>query len=263
MECSRFTCTVLTGATGGIGQALAERLLSVTDHLIVSGRHEPTLQTLCDRLDPTRTHAVVGDLDHDHARSALVDRVHSLGGCDLLINNAGVNDFHAFATQADSSVEAVIRSNLLTPMLLTRRLLPCLLQSEQAQVINMGSGLGQVGFPGFAAYCASKFGLRGFTEALHREYAGTGLRVRYFAPRATATSINSPAVMAMNQALRAPLDTTDRVADLFMRFLFNQSAMQQVGDAPDPENLADEVARSGVDAFFAQMLPQIQQHLPA
>jgi short-subunit dehydrogenase len=258
----RFSCTVLTGATGGLGQVFAERLAAVSDHLVITGRRQEALNDLCERLGPLHTHTLAGDLNQAQTRTALTDRVRMLGGCDLLIHNAGVNEFHRFSTQSEASIEAVMQANLVTPMLLTRQLLPHMVSAHQAQIVLIGSGLGQVGFPGFAAYCASKFGLRGFSEALQRELANEVLRVRYFAPRATATDINSPEVLAMNQALGAPMDTPQRVADLFMQFLFNDHAMQQVGATAEPEPLADAAQRLGVDTFFAQALPAIQAHLP-
>ncbi|MDP4916304.1 MAG: SDR family NAD(P)-dependent oxidoreductase, partial [Haliea sp.] len=80
--------------------------------------------------------------------------------------------------------------NLMVPMLLIQGLLAAL-QARQGWVVNVGSAFGSIGFPGSAAYSASKFGLRGLTEALRRELAGTGVSLHYLAPRATATEINA------------------------------------------------------------------------
>ena len=98
-------------------------------------------------------------------------------------------------------------------MLLTQELLPLLQEQEDARVINIGSTFGSIGYPGFSAYCASKFGLRGFTEALRRELADTGTRVSYIAPRATRTALNTDTVVAMNDELGTAMDDPSQVAN--------------------------------------------------
>lgn len=91
-------------------------------------------------------------------------------------------------------------------MLLTHALLPLLQRAPEAAVVNVGSAFGALGHPGFTAYCASKFGLRGFTEALARELADGKIRVLYLAPRVTATAMNDSRVEALNTALGHVVD---------------------------------------------------------
>lgn len=79
-------------------------------------------------------------------------------------------------------------------------------------VVNIGSTFGSIGYPGFAAYCASKFALRGFSEALRRELADTRVKVMYIAPRATRTSMNEQSVVAMNDELKVAMDEPAWVA---------------------------------------------------
>ena len=97
-------------------------------------------------------------------------------------------------------------------MLLVHELLPHLKAQPQAHLLNMGSVFGNIGYPGYAAYSASKFAMRGFTEALRRELADTRVRVHYLAPRATRTPINSPAVQRMNAELKVAMDPPEAVA---------------------------------------------------
>ena len=126
-----------------------------------------------------------------------------------MINNAGVSQF---ALTAQQDYPHQIELNLLVPMQLCQMLLPQLQQRPEAVIVNVGSAFGSIGYPGFSGYCASKFGLRGFTEALKRELAASQVRVLYFAPRATDTSINSAAVVEMNQQLGTRMDSPDFVA---------------------------------------------------
>ncbi len=126
-----------------------------------------------------------------------------------MINNAGISQF---ALSAQQDYQQQLQINLLAPMQLCQLLLPQLQQQPEAVIVNVGSAFGSIGYPGFSGYCASKFGLRGFTEALKRELAASPVRVLYFAPRATDTSINSAAVVAMNQQLGTRMDSPEFVA---------------------------------------------------
>ncbi|MDY6949446.1 MAG: SDR family NAD(P)-dependent oxidoreductase [Pseudomonadota bacterium] len=92
-------------------------------------------------------------------------------------------------------------------------------RSAQAHIVNIGSVLGTIGFAGNSVYCATKFGLRGFSEALRRELADTGIKVHYFAPRATRTAFNSDLVDDMNDALGNASDEPADVARSIVRAL--------------------------------------------
>ena len=96
-------------------------------------------------------------------------------------------------------------------MLLCQGLLPLLRNRPEAAIVNIGSTFGSIGHPGFATYCASKFGLRGFTETLRRELADTEVQVYYVAPRATRTDMNSAAVVQLNEELGNAMDPPDVV----------------------------------------------------
>ena len=141
------------------------------------------------------------------------------GGVDILINNAGVSDFGLLEDAEPEAIERAIATNLTAPVDLCRRLLPHLRAREQAQIVNIGSVFGNIGFAGNSVYCATKFGLRGFSEALRRELAGTNVQVRYYAPRATRTSINSSAANAVNDELRIAVDDPQDVAEQVMQLM--------------------------------------------
>ena len=99
------------------------------------------------------------------------------------MHNAGVPSFGPLEPIASpAQMQQVLQTNLLAPMLLTQALLPHLRRLPRAQVICVGSALGRIGLPGFSVYGASKFGLRGFAEALRRELADTPVRVQYPRP---------------------------------------------------------------------------------
>ena len=95
---------------------------------------------------------------------------------------------------------------------MTNALLPHLLKKGKGQIVNLGSIFGSIGFPCFASYSASKFALRGFSEALRRELTGTGIGVTYVAPRFTRTAFNRSAVTRMANALKMNQDDPESVA---------------------------------------------------
>src|SRR6185295_4615375 len=119
--------------------------------------------------------------------------------------------FHEFESQESDAVERLLDVNLLAPIQLTQALLPLLMSAPKAQIINVGSIFGYLGYPGFAVYCATKFGLRGFSQALRRELSDTQIAVRYFAPRAMRTPLTTASISAMNRELNTKEDAPERV----------------------------------------------------
>ena len=114
-------------------------------------------------------------------------------------------------------------------MALTQALLPALLKRPESRVLAVGSTFGSLAHPGFAAYSASKFALRGFIEALGREHADTGLVAQWIAPRATDTAFNPPNVVALNQALKTHVDAVDEVAAQIVQALRAGTRRRQLG----------------------------------
>jgi short-subunit dehydrogenase len=145
-------------------------------------------------------------------RREVLAEAESIGCINLLINAAGVNHFAMLEQLDDSEISAMLAVNITAPICLTKLLLPLLKQADTAMVVNVGSTYGSIGYPGYASYCATKFALRGFSEALRRELADTRVNMLYIAPRATRTSMNSPAAQALNDALKANVDDPQTVA---------------------------------------------------
>ncbi len=148
------------------------------------------------------------DLTSTAEQQGLLQFCQQQGGIDVLINNAGISQFGLCQQQQFSDLVSI---NLLAPMQLCQLFLP-MLHKHKGQILNVGSAFGSIGHPGFTGYCATKFGLRGFTEALQRELAESGVKVKYFAPRATETSINSSDVVQLNQQLGNSMDSPAWVA---------------------------------------------------
>ncbi|MCY1505748.1 3-phenylpropionate-dihydrodiol/cinnamic acid-dihydrodiol dehydrogenase [compost metagenome] len=202
---------LLTGASGGIGLALAEQLCARGAQVLAVSRKRDALAALLGRY-PQQLAWTGADLRQAQGRQRVLDAARAMGGVNLLVNAAGVNRFAMLEQVDDSQIEDMLALNVTATLQLTRALLPLLRQQSHALVVNVGSTYGSIGYPGYAVYCASKFALRGFSEALRRELADTQVNVLYVAPRATRTDMNSQAAMALNAALKVGVDEPGQVA---------------------------------------------------
>lgn len=213
---------LITGASGGIGSAIVAELARRDARLHLVGRDRAPLEELDARHGITDNggSAICGDIALPEGRAAVLAACDRLPRpLDMLINCAGVNDFGLFAEQDVATLERMIAVNVTGPVLLTRALLGHLSRAERGRIVNIGSTFGSIGHPGFVAYCATKFALRGFSEALRRELAGSRVRVDYIAPRATQTALNSRSVCEMNRALGVRMDRPQKVAAAVLRVI--------------------------------------------
>ncbi len=207
---------VLTGASGGIGLAIVTALCASGAHVLAVARHRESLAPLLERY-PLQVFWVSADLTLLADRRKVLASAEAMGGINLLINAAGLNHFAMLEQLDDNDISAMLAVNISAPICLTKILLPQLKQAKSAMVVNIGSTYGSIGYPGYASYCATKFALRGFSEALRRELSDTRVGVLYVAPRATSTSMNSPAAQALNDALKSNVDDPQTVASAVIR----------------------------------------------
>jgi short-subunit dehydrogenase len=231
---------LLTGASGGIGQAAASALVKAGASLMLIGRSSATLSAQVRVLvhehgvDEERVGWRAIDLLNIPELQALADEA-ATWRCNALIHAAGLPGFGPIESISDEEMQQVLHLNLLTPMLLTKALLAHLRAQPAAHVIFIGSALGRLGLPGYSLYSASKFGLRGFAESLRRELADTTVRVQYLGPRATRTDFNSAAVERYNRATGTATDPPSTVAGALLEMLETGQAERFLGF---PEKLA-------------------------
>jgi short-subunit dehydrogenase len=211
---------VLTGAAGGIGSAVARRLASAGATLLLTDLRREPLDRLAAELRPHPAVTVAADISTDAGRAAVAAAAREIGA-NVLINAAGINPFGMFAEQTAAEIGKAFAINTVAPILLCHALLPVLSERPAAQIVNVGSTFGSIGFPGFAAYSATKFAVRGFSEALRRELADSAIRVHYVAPRATSTALATDRVRAMNAELGVGMDSPETVAAAIERVLCN------------------------------------------
>jgi short-subunit dehydrogenase len=253
---------LVTGASGGIGAAIVREIVGRGGQALITGRDARALHDLARSLDADGNCLAVhvADIAKECDRSGLVEAATTWrGGVNVLVNNAGVASFGAFAKMRPEDLEQSFVVNVLAPMQLCRALLPHLQRQSVAHIVNIGSVFGAIGYPGHAAYSATKFALRGFSEALRRELGDGALRIHYLAPRATRTSFNCAAVEELNAQLAVSTDPPERVADAVRRMLETGQAEATIGW---PEKLFVRI--NGllpwlVDRSLARQLPIIQE----
>ncbi|WP_417712874.1 SDR family NAD(P)-dependent oxidoreductase [Pseudophaeobacter arcticus] len=199
---------LITGAGTGIGRALAIEAAHKGFDLILVGRTSSTLDETLSQCSTTQARCIVADVTSAAGRALITQAVD--GRLDILVNNAGVLSVGHLADMADADLQRMADTNLVAPMTLTRDLLPAL-RSAKGRIVNIGSVFGDIAYPFFAGYSASKFGLRGFSDAIRRELSGAGIGVTYIAPRATQTAAES-AFGALVEPLDMTLDTAETVA---------------------------------------------------
>lgn len=252
---------ILTGASGGLGSALAAQLAAAGAALLLTGRDALALARI-DMPDGCEYQCLQADLDSAAGIAATVAAARDFR-VNILINNAGVGGFGLLAEQDWRDVERILAINLAAPVRLTQALLPWLSAQPEAAVVNVGSAFGSIPFAGFAAYSAAKAGLHGFSQALRRELADSAVRVIHVAPRTIDTPINSSAARALNKALGNATDTPQTVAGHIVAMLRDNTPERHIGF---PESLfawLNGFAPSLVDRGVRGKLAKIKQHATA
>jgi NAD(P)-dependent dehydrogenase (short-subunit alcohol dehydrogenase family) len=200
---------IVTGASGGIGRVTAQRLARNGTTVVLAARRADKLEALAAELPGAVARPT--DVRDPQALSALVEQAASLTGrIDGLVNNAGVGGVASVLSE-DDAVEGMIQVNLLAPIRLMRAVVPIMRAQGGGSIVNIGSVAGEVGISG--VYSATKFALRGMTDSVRRELAGTGIGVTLIEPGYIAGAANrnrgrlpGPEIVAaaVEKALRRP-----------------------------------------------------------
>ena len=217
---------LVTGGSRGIGAALARAYAAEGAEVVVAARSVVDLQVVADEVGG---HAVVIDLSDPAAVEGLVPGVEAdLGPIDVLVNNAGVETTDMAAVISPADVRAATRVNLEAPMVLTRYVLPGMLERGSGHIVYLSSIAGTSGFPSMATYCATKAGINNFVASLRMELKGSPIRTTLVAP--------GPVDTRMWDAVENSSASTGRVVDRFNLLRLIPMA--------DPDRLARRVVRA-------------------
>jgi len=181
---------ILTGASSGIGRALAVELVREGAKLVVVARRPERLAELAAETAglPGAIETVAGDVTDAAVRRVAIERASAaFGGLDLAINNAGIGAMGSFAEASPERLRQVMEVNFFAAAELIRESLPMLRKGQRPMVVNVSSVLGYRGIPNYAEYCASKFALQGLSESLRAEFARLGIDLLVVSPARTET----------------------------------------------------------------------------
>lgn len=178
---------LVTGASGGIGAAVARALHAAGAEVALSGTREDPLRALAAELG-SRAHVVPANLAEPAAVEQLgKDAQAALGGLDILVNNAGITRDQLLMRMSDADWQAVLDVNLTAAMRLCRAAMRPMMKARWGRIVNITSVVGATGNPGQTNYAAAKAGLVGFSKSLAAEVASRGITVNAVAPGFIAT----------------------------------------------------------------------------
>jgi 3-oxoacyl-[acyl-carrier protein] reductase len=198
---------LLTGATGGIGGAIAKALHAQGAHVAISGTKAEKLDALASELG-SRVFVLPCDLRDRSAVAKLAeDSDKTLGQTDILVNNAGITHDNLFMRMKDEEWDDVIAVNLTSVFVLTRGILRNMMRRRYGRIVNIASISGVLGNPGQGNYAASKAGLVGMTKSLGREVASRGITANCIAPGFIKTPMTDALTPKQVEAIAAAIPT--------------------------------------------------------
>jgi uncharacterized protein len=220
---------LVTGASSGLGRELARQLVRDRGMTVVAtARRLDRLEALAAELPAGKVVAVAGDLADAEFRARLWGRAEALpGGLDVLVNNAGIGHYAAFADQDPAAWRRIVEVNLVALMDLTARAARHMRGRGAGQIVQVSSVLGFVGLPYSAAYVATKHAVNGLVKSLRYELRGTGVRVWAACPNRTASEFHGVALGRPGEApsiRSAHAEPTERVVRGIVRGLDRRAA---------------------------------------
>jgi 3-oxoacyl-[acyl-carrier protein] reductase len=206
---------LVTGASGGIGAAIARQLHAQGATVVLSGRRQDALAALAEALGG-RTLTVVAELAEPQAADQLIAAAEAEGGVDVLINNAGLTRDSLALRLKDEDWQTVLDVNLSAGFRLIRAVLRGMMRRRWGRVVNITSIVALTGNPGQANYAAAKAGMIGMTKSLAAEVASRGITVNCVAPGLIETAMTDALSEQQRARLleRVPLGRLGSTADV-------------------------------------------------
>ena len=196
---------LITGASGGIGSAIARRLHAAGAKVALSGTRQEPLERLANELGE-RAFILPCNLNDMAAVEALPKQaIDALGSLDILVNNAGITRDNLFMRMSDEEWQTVINVNLTATMKLCKGALRGMMKSRWGRIINISSVVGTTGNPGQGNYAASKAGMVGMSKSLAYEVASRGITVNVVAPGFIATAMTDKLADDRKEAILAQI----------------------------------------------------------
>lgn len=199
---------LVTGATGGIGEAIAAALHRQGATVAITGRREAELARVAEALGGARVIIAPADLADPAAPAALVEKIETeAGGLDILVNNAGFTRDMLALRMGDADWNAVLEVDLTAPFRLARAALRGMMKKRSGRIVSIASIVGVTGNAGQANYAAAKAGLIGMSKSLAQEVATRGVTVNVVAPGFVKTAMTDALGEAQKTALLSRIPT--------------------------------------------------------
>ena len=217
---------LITGSTRGIGKETALLLLQKELNVIISSRSQQSVDNVIQEIHdkfPSKKENILGikcDVSQQSDVKSLLDiSIKTFGKIDILVNNAGIVYFKSIMDTTEEEWDNTIDTNLKGIFLFTKEVLPYMLENKSDSIIiNVSSGAGKSGFPNLSAYCASKFGVIGFTESIAKEVADNNVKVMTICPGGVDTKMIEDIVnngyTLSNRKLMKPEQVANKIYDM-------------------------------------------------
>lgn len=208
--------SLITGASRGIGLAVARRLAELGSRVSLCARDAARLDSVVASLrrDGFEALAMIADVTHANEIQNFVDRTQSeLGPIEILINNAGIGRFGPAHQFSEADWDAVLDTNLKSVFLAVRAVVPGMIERRRGHIVNISSLAGKNAFAGGSIYCASKWGLMGLTACMAEDFRAHNIRVSAICPGSVATDF-SPHSGRDTSKLLQPDDVAHAVATI-------------------------------------------------
>tara|TARA_B110000879_G_scaffold78756_1_gene109614 strand:- start:218 stop:922 length:705 start_codon:yes stop_codon:yes gene_type:complete len=179
---------LITGGSSGIGRATAKELISMGAIVSITGRNKEKLERVASEINAIPIHLDVSKYNTIAVKT--LDAFHSMGGIDVLVNNAGIGEFAKLEDIKISQFENIFATNVFGLTMLTQEVVKFFKTQQHGTIINIGSSAATSGFPSGSVYSASKFALRGLTECWRHELRRDNIRVILVNPSEVTTAFN-------------------------------------------------------------------------
>ncbi|MEE3206633.1 MAG: 3-oxoacyl-[acyl-carrier-protein] reductase [Pseudomonadota bacterium] len=225
---------LITGATGGIGSAMAKRMAKQGADLVLSGTKKDSLETLSSEIGDN-CYSFAADLaKKEEIKNLVIWAIEKMGGIDILVNNAGITRDNLSIRMSDEDWDDVINVNLTASFLLSRDCLKVMLKKRWGRIINITSVVGVMGNAGQSNYAASKAGMIGMTKSIASEVASRGITVNCISPGYVVTAM------------------TDKISDAAKENILQNTPVRRFGKAEEIADWAIYLASNEADYITGQ-----------
>lgn len=198
----------ITGASSGLGRALAEEALVQGYRVIATARKPEVLRDLVEKYSDAARAITLDVTKLDEVKNSIAEAIKEFGRIDVVVNNAGYGLVGAIEEPSDEQIRQLFETNVFGVLHILRETLPILRRQKSGHIINISSRLGFAAFPSYGYYSATKYALHGLSESLAQEVAPVGIKVTIAEPGGIRTNFNEKGVVQPENLLPAEYPST-------------------------------------------------------